>query len=82
MSSSSYTAEQLVDHGVAVVRLADDVNGVEVLIAPSIGNRAYAMNVSGANILHMPAANISELREGELSGIPFLAPWANRIPGG
>ena len=38
------------------------------------------MNVQGANILHMPAANISELRE--LSGIPFLAPWANRIPGG
>jgi aldose 1-epimerase len=28
----------------------------------------------------MPAADISQLRE--LSGIPFLAPWANRIPGG
>jgi len=63
-----------------VVRLADAANGVEVLIAPSLGNRAYAMNVRGANILHMPATNVSELRE--LSGIPFLAPWANRIPGG
>ncbi len=38
------------------------------------------MNVHGENILHMPASNVSELRE--LSGIPFLAPWANRIPGG
>lgn len=76
----TYAAEQILDHGVSVVRLADAANGVEVLIAPSLGNRAYAMNVRGANILHMPAANISELRE--LSGIPFLAPWANRIPGG
>jgi aldose 1-epimerase len=76
----TYTAEQISDHGVPVVRLADAANDVEVLIAPSLGNRAYAMNVHGANILHMPAANISELRE--LSGIPFLAPWANRIPGG
>jgi aldose 1-epimerase len=76
----SYTAEQIQDHGVSVVRLSDGRNGVESLIAPSLGNRAYALNVQGANILHMPARNISELRE--LSGIPFLAPWANRIPGG
>ena len=80
MSSPSYTAERVLDHGVAAVRLADAANGVEVLIAPSIGNRAYVMNVHGANILHLPARNVSELRE--LSGIPFLAPWANRIPGG
>jgi aldose 1-epimerase len=75
-----YTAEQIQDHGVAVVRLTDTTNGVEVLIAPTLGNRAYAMNVHGANILHMPAASIADLHE--LSGIPFLAPWANRIPGG
>jgi aldose 1-epimerase len=68
------------DHGVDVIRLADAANDTEVFIAPSLGNRAYAMNVHGANILHMPAGNVSELRE--LSGIPFLAPWANRIPGG
>ncbi len=80
MSSPSYTAETVLDHGVAVVRLADALRAVEVLVAPSLGNRAYAMNVHGANILRMPADNVSELRE--LSGIPFLAPWANRIPGG
>jgi aldose 1-epimerase len=76
----TYTAEQISDHGVPVVRLADTAEDVDVLIAPSLGNRAYTMNVHGANILHMPAASIAELRE--LSGIPFLAPWANRIPGG
>ena len=63
-----------------VIRLADEAHAVEVLIAPTLGNRAYSMQVHGSNILHMPAGNISELRE--LSGIPFLAPWANRIPGG
>jgi aldose 1-epimerase len=76
----SYTGERTQDHGVEVIRLADLENGVEVFIAPALGNRAYAMNVHGSNILHMPARNVSELRE--LSGIPFLAPWANRIPGG
>lgn len=78
--SSHYKAEQTQDHGVNIIRLADDAHKTEVLIAPTLGNRAYAMNVNGANILHMPARNISELNE--LSGIPFLAPWANRIPGG
>jgi len=80
MTPTPYTGERIQDHGVDVIRLADAGNGVEVLIAPSIGNRAYAMNVGGANILHMPPVNISELKE--LCGIPLLAPWANRIPGG
>ncbi len=75
-----YIGERSSDHGIEVVRLADTEQDAEVLIAPSLGNRAYAMNVHGSNILHMPARNVSELRE--LSGIPFLAPWANRIPGG
>lgn len=78
--SGPYTAERISDSGIPVVRLADTVRGVEVLIAPSLGNRAYAMNVRGANILYMPAPDLAGLRS--LSGIPFLAPWANRIPGG
>ena len=80
MTQPLYTAENKQDHGVEVVRLADAAHNVEVWIAPSLGNRAYAMNVGGENILHMPAEDVSQLHE--LSGIPFLAPWANRIPGG
>lgn len=76
----AYLSERTSDHGVHVIRLVDAAHATEVLIAPPIGNRAYAMNIHGANILHMPARNVAELRE--LSGIPFLAPWANRIPGG
>jgi len=75
-----YSATRTTDHGLDVVRLADSSNDVEVLIAPTLGNRAYAMNVHGSNILHMPADNIGEVKS--LGGIPFLAPWANRIPGG
>ncbi|HEU5021190.1 MAG TPA: aldose 1-epimerase [Bryobacteraceae bacterium] len=77
---SLYKTERAQDHGVEIVRLTDAAQNVEVRIAPSAGNRAYEMNVNGANILHMPAASIAELRE--MSGIPFLAPWANRIPHG
>jgi len=77
---SPYKSERAQDHGVEIVRLTDAANNVEVRIAPSVGNRAYEMNVNGRNILHMPAASIAELHE--MSGIPFLAPWANRIPHG
>jgi aldose 1-epimerase len=77
---SLYKSERSQDHGIEIIRLVDAANRVEVRIAPSLGNRAYAMDVNGANILHMPAASIAELSQ--LSGIPFLAPWANRIPHG
>src|SRR5690242_17770051 len=78
--AQNYRAEQVVDHGVPIVRLADAASGVEVSIVPSIGNRAYEMNVHGKNILHFPYADVSEFqaRPG-LCGIPFLAPWADLL---
>jgi aldose 1-epimerase len=77
--AQNYKAVQTTDRGVPVVRLTDTANSVEVAIAPSIGNRAYEMNVHGHNILWTPAA-IDELQKSpQLSGIPFLAPWANRL---
>ena len=75
-----YTAERTTDHGIPVVRLADPMNGVEVAIVPSVGNTAYEMNVHGKNILYFPYADVSEFQKNpQLSGIPFLAPWANRL---
>lgn len=76
----AYGAERISDHGVDVIRLLDSGNATEVLVAPTLGNRAYSMKIHGHDILYMPAANVAELQS--LSGIPFLAPWANRIPGG
>ena len=75
-----YTAERTTDHGIRVVRLADPMNGVEVAIVPSVGNTAYEMNVHGKNILYFPYADVAEFKKNpQLSGIPFLAPWANRL---
>jgi aldose 1-epimerase len=79
-TAQNYTAQRTSDHGVAIVRLTDAANGVEVSVAPSIGNRAYEMNVHGKNILYFPSADVGEFQKRpELSGIPFLAPWANRL---
>jgi len=75
-----YTAREMSDHGVAIVRLADAGHGVEAAVAPSLGNRAYEMLVHGKNILYFPHADVSEFqRRPGLSGIPFLAPWGNRL---
>ena len=78
--AQNYKAEQRVDHGVSVIQLADVANGVEVSIVPSIGNRAYEMKVHGKNILYFPLSDISQAQKTPgLNGIPFLAPWANRL---
>jgi len=83
MRDRSYAAAQVVDHGIPAIRLADALHGIEVSIAPSVGNRAYEMLVRGENILHFPFDNPSALKsDRHLNGIPFLAPWANRMPEG
>ncbi len=78
--AQNYTAEQMSDHDVPIVHLRDAAAGVEVLIIPSIGNRAVKMNVHGKNILYFPSADVGEyLQKPRLSGIPFLAPWADLL---
>lgn len=78
--AQNYTAEKASDHGVDIVRLTDAAHGVEVSIVPSIGNRAYEMKVHGKNILYFPDADLAEFQQKPgMSGIPFLAPWANRL---
>jgi aldose 1-epimerase len=78
--AQNYTAEQMSDHDVPIVHLRDAAAGVEVLIIPSIGNRAVQMNVHGKNILYFPSADVGEyLQKPRLSGIPFLAPWADLL---
>ena len=84
-SAPRYTAERIVDHGLEIVRLTDSTRAEEVSILPSYGNRAYEFKVHGKNLLYDPFPNPAELKQDEkkgLNGIPFLAPWANRIGGG
>ena len=53
---------------------------MEVSVAPGIGNRAYEMKVHGKNILYFPFADVGEFQKRpRLSGIPFLAPWADLL---
>ena len=81
---SRYSAEKTTDHGVDIVRLSDQTRSVEVSIVPSIGNRAYELKVHGNNLLYFPLPDVSafqKIRGQAFNGIPFLAPWANRIAG-
>jgi aldose 1-epimerase len=80
--SPNYSARQSVVDGVPIVSLADAARLTEVCIAPSVGNMAYEMNVAGKNALWFPYSGPAEFRENPaMCGIPFLAPWANRIDG-
>jgi aldose 1-epimerase len=68
--------------GIETVRLADATRNMEVCLAPSVGNMAYAFTVNGKNLLWFPFSGPDALQaQPVFCGIPFLAPWANRIDG-
>jgi len=78
--AQNYSAHMTLVQGVTLITLSDASHGVEVSILPSLGNRASEMKVHGKNILYFPATDLAELRKSpDLSGVPFLAPWANRL---
>jgi len=77
--AQNYTAAKAIDHELEIVRLSDAAHGVEVSIAPSLGNRAYAMKVHGKDILYYPSDGFSDSHHPPLGGIPFLAPWADLL---
>jgi aldose 1-epimerase len=77
--AAPYTAEKLNVDGVEIIRLTDTAHKIEVSICPSVGNIAYDMRVNGHAILMSPT-NLGGWRaKPEQAGIPFLAPWANRM---
>jgi aldose 1-epimerase len=80
---SPYTARQTVEHDIPIVRLSDTAHSIELSIVPSLGNRAVGMLVKGQNILYVPFDDLSLLKaDKHTNGIPFLAPWGNRMPDG
>ena len=77
---AGFTAQQISVDGVPVVRLADAARGIEVSILPSLGNIASEMKIHGKNILYFPDGKLSDFQKKPMqTGIPFLAPWANRM---
>jgi aldose 1-epimerase len=81
-SEPAFSAKQITVDGVPVVRLSDAKRGIEVSILPTVGNIAYEMRIHGQNILYFPDIKLSDFQKKPMqTGIPFLAPWANRIDG-
>jgi aldose 1-epimerase len=79
---SDYTVQRLSIEGIPVVQLIDSHREIEVSILPSHGNRAYEMKVHGENILFQPETDAADfLKRVGQNGIPFMAPWANRLDG-
>ena len=67
----------------STVILSDEAKTVEVAVAPSLGNRTIRMLSGGEDYLYFPFANPESARsDRSLNGIPFLAPWANRMASG
>ena len=55
--------------------------GVEVSIAPLLGNRIYEITVGGQNILYFPFSALRSCVDRVTNGIPSGS-WLNRIDGG
>jgi aldose 1-epimerase len=73
---SNYSARQMG----AVVELTDDRHQTTVSILPALGNLAVEVKVKGHNVLRFPFASAADYAGGTGSiGIPFLAPWADRL---
>ena len=80
LPAQNYSIQRMTVDGTAVFRLADAAAGVEVMVAPELGNNAYSMQVKGHEVMWSPYKTLGELKQKPaLAGNPFLAPWANRI---
>src|SRR5579871_6441480 len=77
--TNNYSAEKLIVDGVEIVRLIDAANKLEISICPSVGNIAYDMRANGVPILMAPRSLAGWKEHPGWVGIPFLAPWANRL---
>jgi len=80
MKPADYSARRVIVDGVETACLSDVGRQLEVSIAPSLGNMAYEFKAGGGNILWFPYQSPSAFASHpKLCGVPFLAPWANRI---
>jgi aldose 1-epimerase len=81
-NSPNYSVRREESGGVETVHLRDAARRAEVAIAPRIGNMAYEFRLSGRNLLWFPFESPARLKANPtLCGVPFLAPWANRVDG-
>ncbi len=72
-----YRAERSGD----TVRLQDTASNITVSVCPGFGNNAFDIRVDGTEVLWRPFHSLDDFKargQGR-GGIPFLAPWANRL---
>ena len=63
-----------------VVHLEDARARTSVSILSSVGNIVFEMTVNGQNVIYWPSASLDDFKaHPTFAGIPFLAPWANRL---
>lgn len=78
--AADYSAQKAVVDGMAVVQLSEAGKHIQVSVVPSLGNMAYEFRVNGKNVFWMPYPDLAQLQaKPTFGGIPFLAPWANRL---
>ncbi len=83
--TASYSVERVTEQGIETIQLTDAAHQARVKVIPSFGNRAIAFELNGKNVLYFPWKDAGAFRESglkQLNGVPFLAPWANRMAGG
>ena len=62
------------------VDLHDSTTDTVVSVVPTVGNIAVSMKVKGREILWWPYSSVADFKaKPQMSGVPFLAPWANRL---
>ncbi len=80
LSQSSTSQRYSAEHNGSVVQLRDIKSQTVVSIIPSAGNLAVEMKIKGQNVLRFPFESAADYKgAGESIGIPFLAPWADRL---
>jgi len=80
--TEAYSARSLTIDGMEVVELSDAAHALAVTVAPGIGNMAYRLRSGAEDLLWFPFDGPGQLQgKPALCGIPFLAPWANRMDG-
>jgi aldose 1-epimerase len=80
LAMENYSVKKEVVEGRTTYHLLDSKQKMDVGIVPEIGNLAYQFKVNGKDVL-IPVESFKEYLEKHTFGwgIPFLAPWANRI---
>src|SRR6185437_14181780 len=80
--SADYSVRRFRMGSCELVQLFDSPADLRVGLVPEVGNMAYEIKVKGKDVLWFPFSSPGDLRaQPAMCGIPFLAPWANRLDG-